>query len=227
MKVEEAILAFQEQLRGPAAKQEVVAIDGKEPKHSRGQHLLTAVAVPSQYYLGSAPVDKKTNEIPVARELIKRLDLDGCLVGLDALHTQVDTARELVQDCGADYLLTVKGNQKGLRRTVKTLLTPPSGGAFSPSTDETNNGPHRGTQSQPHGNTSAPDPFGNARTSVLPGSGAGGATVPQDRQAQAGNRVGLNQPRTGADECRTMAPGSAGLLGDRSRPASEPRCLGQ
>jgi len=144
LKVEEAILAFQEQLRGPMPKQEVVAIDGKEPKHSRGQHLLTAVAVPSQYYLGSAPVHKKTNEIPVARELIKRLDIDGCLVGLDALHTQVDTARELVQDCGADYLLTVKGNQKGLKRTVKSLMaaTP---AAFSPSADEGNNGPHRGT----------------------------------------------------------------------------------
>jgi len=123
LKVKKAILAFQEQLRGPSPGEQVVAIDGKEPKHSWGQHLLTAVVVPSQYYLGSEPVDKKTNEIPVARELIKRLDLEGRLVGLDALHTQVDTARDLVQECGADYLLTIKGNQKGLRSTVKTLPT--------------------------------------------------------------------------------------------------------
>lgn len=162
LKVEEAILAFQEHLRGQAPKQQVVAIDGKELKHSRGQHLLTAVAVPSQYYLGSAPVDEKTNEIPVARELIQRLDLEGCLVGLDALHTQVDTARELVQDCGADYLLTVKANQKGLRGTIKGLLTPPESGAFSPSAHDTDKGPHRGTQSQPYRNTVAPNPFGDA-----------------------------------------------------------------
>jgi hypothetical protein len=149
LKVEAAILAFQAQLRGPPPKQQVVAIDGKEPKHSRGQQVLTAVAVPAQYYLGSAPVDTKTNEIPVARELIRRLDLNGCLVGLDALHTQVDTARDLVQECGADYLLTVKGNQEGVRRTIETLLTPPAGGAPPPSTPGVLDGPDRGTQSQP------------------------------------------------------------------------------
>jgi hypothetical protein len=146
LKVEEAILAFQAQLRGPTPKEEVVAIDGKQPKHSRGQHLLTAVAVPSQHYLGSALVDQKTNEIPAARELVQRLDLQGCLVGLDALHTQVETARTLVQEAGADYLLTLKDNQQGLKQTVRSLLaadpaaSPPSGAGAEP-------GAHRGTQS--------------------------------------------------------------------------------
>lgn len=135
LQVEAAILAVQRRLRGPAPKGEVVAIDGKEPKHSRGQHLLTAVAAPSQYYLASAPVDQKTNEIPVARELVGRLDLCGCLVGLDALHTQADTARALVQEAGADYLLTVKDNQKGLKRTLGQLLAPACAGAFPPSAD--------------------------------------------------------------------------------------------
>jgi hypothetical protein len=135
LQVEKAILGFQGQLRGLAPKEEVVAIDGKEPKHSRGQQLLTAVAVPSQYYLGSAPVDRKTNEIPVARDLIGRLDLRGCLVGLDALHTQSETARHLVQEAGADYLFTVKNNQKGLRRTLGQLLAPAQAGAFPPSAD--------------------------------------------------------------------------------------------
>lgn len=225
IKVEEAILAFQEQLRGPAPKAEVVAIDGKEPKHSRGQHLLTAVAVPSQYYLGSAPVDEKTNEIPVARDLIRRLDLEGCLVGLDALHTQQDTARDLVQECGADYLLTAKGNQKGLRRTVKTLLTA-TPAAFSPSGQHVDNRPHRGMQSQPNRSPVATDPFGDSRTDVLSSSGTGGAAVSQDRQAQTRNGMGVDQPGTRADECSTMAAGSTGLLGDRGRSASEPRCLG-
>jgi diguanylate cyclase (GGDEF)-like protein len=48
--------------------------------------------VPSQHFLGSAIVDTKTNEIPVARELFKKLDLDGRKVSLDALHTQDQTA---------------------------------------------------------------------------------------------------------------------------------------
>jgi hypothetical protein len=134
--VEAAILAFQEQVRGPAPKGEMVAIDGKAAKRSGGEMLLNAVTVPSLYYLGSEPVPvDKTNEIPVARKMFERLDLVGRLVGLDALHTQMETACRIVQGAGADYLLTVKGNQKGLRRTLRTRFaaTP---AAFSPSTHD-------------------------------------------------------------------------------------------
>ena len=56
-KVEEVILAIQDQVRGPAPKDQLIVLDGKEPKR-----------VPSQHYLGSTLVDQ-TNEIPVAREL--------------------------------------------------------------------------------------------------------------------------------------------------------------
>jgi hypothetical protein len=53
--------------------------------------VLTAACVPSQYYLASAMVDTKTNEIPVAQHLFPELDLQGRLVSLDALHTQRPT----------------------------------------------------------------------------------------------------------------------------------------
>lgn len=132
LKIEEAILAFQEQQRGPPPKDELVAIDGKQPSHSGGQHLLTAVSLPSQHYLASRPVDEKTNEIPIAQKLIPQLDLEGRLVALDALHTQTRTARALVQEAGADYLLTVKGNQEQLQKTLQTLFTA-TPAAFSPS----------------------------------------------------------------------------------------------
>jgi hypothetical protein len=148
VKVEEAIVAFQAQVRGSSARDEVVAMDGKELKHSRGQQILTAVVVPSQYYMASVPVAEKSNEIPAARDLIGRLDLEGRLVGLDALHTQVETARDLVQEGGADYLLTVKDNQKGLRRTVQKLFAA-APAAFSPSGD----GVHGGDKSQATGDS--------------------------------------------------------------------------
>jgi hypothetical protein len=135
--VEAAILAYQNQIRGPAPRTGVVALDGKEPKHSRGQQIVSAVNVPDLYYLGSEMVQTKTNEIPVARALMRRLDLESRLVGLDALHTQQETAREIVQEAGGDYLLTVKKNQLGIRQTlVQALADLPA--SFSPSGADVN-----------------------------------------------------------------------------------------
>jgi len=138
--VEAAILAFQAQVRGPAPCEGVAALDGKALKRSGGEMILSAVSMPDLYYLGSAPVPTdKTNEIPVARELIDRLDLEGRLVGLDARPTQMETAGRIVQEAGGDYLLTVKDNQKGIRQTVQQMLagTPAS---FSPSASDADPG---------------------------------------------------------------------------------------
>jgi len=73
--------------------QDLIVVDGKEPKHGLGDALLSAVTVPSQCYLGRAVVGTKTNEIPVARKLFHDLELAGRCVALDALHTQDHTAR--------------------------------------------------------------------------------------------------------------------------------------
>ena len=132
LKVEQAILDFQRQVRGPCSPEELVIMDGKELRHSQGRQLLTAMAAGSQYYLGSRPVSEKSNEIPVAQELIPQLDLEGRWVSLDALHTQTQTARLLVQEAGADYLLTVKKNQPTLRQTIQQVLDTAAAG-FSPS----------------------------------------------------------------------------------------------
>jgi hypothetical protein len=129
--LEEVLLQVQEQLRGPAPPNELIAMDGKEPKHGGGQSVLTAVCVPSQYYLGSAMVDTKTNEIPVAQKLFPDLDLKGRFVSLDALHTQTQTARDIVLEGGGDYLLTVKDNPLKLHQNIEKLLPAPKAD-FSP-----------------------------------------------------------------------------------------------
>jgi len=129
--VDEAVLAFQRQLRGPPPPGDLVVLDGKEPRQTGGQRVLTAVTVPSQHYMGSAMVAEKTNEIPVARELFQRLELDGRAVSLDALHTQADTARALVLEHGADYLLTVKANQPAVAANIERLVSAPPA-AFPP-----------------------------------------------------------------------------------------------
>ena len=131
LEVERAVLAFQRQVRGAPPPDELIVLDGKEPHHTCGQHILTAVTVPGQHYLGSEMVADKSNEIPAARDLFPRLDLDGQLVSLDALHTQADTARALVLEHGADYRFTVKGNQPTVQANLARLVaTPPV--AFPP-----------------------------------------------------------------------------------------------
>jgi hypothetical protein len=72
---------------------------------------------------------KKENEIPAARRLLARANLVGCLVGLDAMHTQHETAAQIVQGSGADYLFTLRDNQPTLVKTAKTLVP----GDFFPS----------------------------------------------------------------------------------------------
>lgn len=146
LQVDAAILAIQEQIRGRPPKEDLIVLDGKEPKHGGGQAVLTAVTVPSQFYLGSAMVEKdKTNEIPVARQLFSRLDIEGHWVSLDALHTQDETARVLVLEHGADYLLTVKDNQTTVHRNIERLITAPEAD-FPPSGAHSHPGPHPGDQ---------------------------------------------------------------------------------
>ena len=126
VQLHERLRAIQERLRGPAPAEELVVLDGKEPKHGSGASILTAVTVPSQYYLGSAVVDQKTNEIPVAQQvLMPQLDLVGRLVSLDALHTQDETARQVVLEGGGDYLFTVKKNQPTLRANIVNKVAAP------------------------------------------------------------------------------------------------------
>ena len=52
--------------------------------------------------------------------MLEPLDLDGVVVTADAMHTQTGTAQWITRR-GGHYLLTVKGNQKTLRKALKAL----------------------------------------------------------------------------------------------------------
>jgi hypothetical protein len=144
-KVEQMVLRIQEQIRGKPPADELIALDGKEPNHGGGQGVLSAVSVPSLYYLGSAIVETKTNEIPVAPKLFQRLDLEGRFVSLDALNTQDETARALVMEAGADYLLTVKKNRKTVHKAIEKIIPAPEAG-FPPSSSNADPSSHRGVE---------------------------------------------------------------------------------
>jgi predicted transposase YbfD/YdcC len=55
--------------------------------------------------------------------------LDGTIALMDALHTQVATARSIVQESGGDFLMVVKGNQGDLQKQACHFLPE----VFSPS----------------------------------------------------------------------------------------------
>lgn len=124
----QALVQWQ-QLRHGDHDGHVIALDGKTLKGSHTTHLVGALNLGSQRWLDLERVPDKTNEIPAAQTLIERLDLDGMIAVLDALHTQTETARAIVQQQGGDYVLCIKGNQPGLQRQAQTLLPasfPPS-----------------------------------------------------------------------------------------------------
>ncbi len=113
-----------------------LAVDGKTLRGTAGPdgqplHLLAALSHQTRATLAQTPVPDKTNEITALPDLLASLPLDDVVVTADALHTQRDTARFLVCDKGADYLLVVKDNQPTLHQKLQRLL-PQS--AFSPST---------------------------------------------------------------------------------------------
>ena len=113
-------------LRTLSGKEAAVAVDGKTLKGARQEngrqvHLLSAFLHQKGMVLAQQQVESKTNEIPHLRPLLEPLDLEGCVVTLDALHTQKETARYLVEEKGADYLMTVKDNQANLKKDIKEL----------------------------------------------------------------------------------------------------------
>lgn len=134
--VERVFIAWQESIRGPAPKDEVIAMDGKIPAHSGGKNVVTAVTSPSQHYLGCTVTAEGTNEIVAARELCAKLELDGRLVSLDAIHSQTETSHVIVE-AGGDYLYTVKDNQPQLRGQIEKLVDDPATPFLTPQAMET------------------------------------------------------------------------------------------
>ena len=109
---------------GQVAGRRVIAVDGKSLRGATVDgampHLLSALDHDHRVVLGQRAVGDKGSEIPALKVLLESMDLTGTVVTADALHCQRDTATWLV-DRGAHYVLTVKGNQPGLRNALKDL----------------------------------------------------------------------------------------------------------
>ena len=101
-----------------------VSIDGKSLRrsHQRSKgvkplHLVSAFAVEQGLVLAQRATEEKSNEITAIPELLRALNLKGCIVSIDAMGTQTEIV-DTICDKGADYLLPVKGNQPSLQQAI-------------------------------------------------------------------------------------------------------------
>jgi predicted transposase YbfD/YdcC len=125
---------------------EVVAIDGKSicaskdiPKNKRAIHVVSAFATQNGLILGEMATSEKSNEITAILELLKMLEIKGCIVTIDAMGTQTNIAQAII-DKGADYVLPVKENQPQLHNDIKEFFDDAPNNLEAETTSEVSHG---------------------------------------------------------------------------------------
>jgi len=103
---------------------QVIAIDGKTVRRSHDRtigkdaiHMVSAWANANGITLGQRKVDDKSNEITAIPELLRLLNVMGCIVTIDAIGCQKVIA-QTIRDEKADYVLRVKDNQGHLHADI-------------------------------------------------------------------------------------------------------------
>ncbi|MBR1736324.1 MAG: ISAs1 family transposase [Firmicutes bacterium] len=96
----------------------IICIDGKTMRGNRTEtqkpnHIVSAWSDADGFCLGQKAVDEKSNEITAIPELLKTINVKGCVITIDAMGTQTDIA-EAIKGKHADYTLAVKENQHNL-----------------------------------------------------------------------------------------------------------------
>ena len=74
--------------------------------------------------LGQEAVSEKSNEITAIPQLLRRLELKGALVTIDAMGTQKEIAQTII-DGGGDYVLTLKENWPATYAEVEKVVADP------------------------------------------------------------------------------------------------------
>jgi predicted transposase YbfD/YdcC len=114
----------------------LINIDGKKlrgsvpkhlqslPKEEGGKsavHLVEAWCSKFNLCLGQYKTEDKSNEITAIPALLDLLDVEGCLISIDAMGCQKDIAQKIL-DKKANYLLSVKDNQAKLHQEIKNVF---------------------------------------------------------------------------------------------------------
>jgi predicted transposase YbfD/YdcC len=107
---------------------DLIAIDGKTERRTHDRaialsplHIVSAWSTANSLVLGQVRSSDKSNEITAIPLLLELLDVQDCIVTIDALGCQVAIAEQIVaQD--AEYVLACKGNQGLLARDMEHLF---------------------------------------------------------------------------------------------------------
>ena len=109
-------------------KKDFISIDGKTLRHSydkgggRGAiHMISAWSSRNQMVFGQIKTAEKSNEITATPKLLKILDLTDCVISIDAMGCQTAIAETIIKGKG-DYVLAIKGNQKGLYEQIEDFF---------------------------------------------------------------------------------------------------------
>lgn len=105
---------------------EIVALDGKAlrralNKDDQFKYIVSAWAESNNMVLGQIKVSDKSNEITAIPELLRVLELSGCIVTIDAMGCQKKIAKEVIE-ADADYVFSLKGNQETVHQEVRSFL---------------------------------------------------------------------------------------------------------
>jgi predicted transposase YbfD/YdcC len=107
---------------------QVIALDGKTLRRSHDKTLgkgaivmVSAWATANRLVLGQVKVDEKSNEITAIPELLRALDISGCIITTDAMGCQKEIA-SLIVEGGGDYVLALKENHGQLYEDVALLF---------------------------------------------------------------------------------------------------------
>lgn len=103
------------------------SVDGKEARGSgrsedtknpqRNINVLNVYSNSDCLCIHSKPVETKTNEIPVAQEILRMMELKKTVITFDVLHTQRETCNIIASKKGI-YVAPVKDNQSGLQEEI-------------------------------------------------------------------------------------------------------------
>src|SRR5260370_3837243 len=112
-----------------AEADEPIALDGKSMRgattgEQKGPHRLSFCTHHSQEILLQVRVDEKTNEIPIAQQVLPCLPVAGRVYTADAMHTQVDFV-SLVRAWLGDVGLPVKANRPALYAVLAPHFSAP------------------------------------------------------------------------------------------------------